>query len=184
MAWYSKVEFREGVKFEQGDFIQRCPFYSFVSQENDKAKVVTAFYDVVVITQSCDLANDKADRVLVAPWKPLPYYLERQLQAQQRGNPSKTELNAKEKRRFFDNLKDGIFHRYHLLDRWPEGGLDEYPVVDFGFVFSVSLPELTRIALGQQAVTRLNSPYKEHLSQAFARYFMRVGLPSSIRNPF
>jgi maleate cis-trans isomerase len=24
---------------------------------------------------------------------------------------------------------------------------------------------------------RLLSPYKEHLSQAFARYFMRVGLP-------
>jgi len=26
----------------------------------------------------------------------------------------------------------------------------------------------------------LNSPYLEHLSQNFARYFMRVGLPSDL----
>jgi len=30
---------------------------------------------------------------------------------------------------------------------------------------------------------RLLPPYREHLSQAFARYFMRVGLPQDIR-PF
>jgi hypothetical protein len=28
---------------------------------------------------------------------------------------------------------------------------------------------------------RLLPPYREHLSQAFARYFMRVGLPTNIR---
>jgi len=28
---------------------------------------------------------------------------------------------------------------------------------------------------------RLLPPYREHLSQAFARYFMRVGLPSNIK---
>ena len=67
MAWYSKVEFKEGVKFEQGDFIRHCPFYLIVNLEDGKAKAVTSAYDVVVITQSCDLENDKADRVLVAP---------------------------------------------------------------------------------------------------------------------
>jgi len=30
---------------------------------------------------------------------------------------------------------------------------------------------------GHRARLRLRSPYKEHLAQAFARYFMRVGLP-------
>lgn len=184
MAWYSKVEFKEGVKFEQGDFIRHCPFYLIVNLEDGKAKAVTSAYDVVVITQSCDLENDKADRVLVAPWMPLSYHFERHLQSLQKGSPDKKELSKKDKHRFFEGMKDGIFHRYHLLDCWPDGGLDEFPVVDFGFVFSVSLPELTRIAIAQGTVIRLNSPYKEHLSQAFARYFMRVGLPSSIRNPF
>ena len=37
--------------------------------------------------------------------------------------------------------------------------------------------------LGQRADRphlRLITPYREHLSQAFARFFMRVGLPSDI----
>lgn len=29
-------------------------------------------------------------------------------------------------------------------------------------------------------IVTLNSPYKEHLSQAYARFFMRVGLPTNI----
>ncbi len=32
------------------------------------------------------------------------------------------------------------------------------------------------------ARVRLLSPYKEHLSQAFARYFMRVGLPRPLKD--
>lgn len=33
----------------------------------------------------------------------------------------------------------------------------------------------------QQSRLRLRPPYREHLSQAFARFFMRVGLPTGVK---
>ena len=39
---------------------------------------------------------------------------------------------------------------------------------------------LTRHAAALGNRHRLQSPFLEHFSQAFARFFMRVGLPSSI----
>jgi hypothetical protein len=35
-------------------------------------------------------------------------------------------------------------------------------------------------AIGGRLGWRLQSPYLEHFSQAFARFFMRVGLPSAV----
>jgi hypothetical protein len=53
-------------------------------------------------------------------------------------------------------------------------------VVDFREIYSLPfdyLAERTNL-LGRR--WRLRSPYLEHFSQAFARFFMRVGLPSTI----
>ena len=36
------------------------------------------------------------------------------------------------------------------------------------------------LAASQGPRLRLNPPYREHLAQAFARFFMRVGLPVDI----
>jgi hypothetical protein len=53
-------------------------------------------------------------------------------------------------------------------------------VVDFREIYSLPTSYLTARAgqLGQR--WHLRSPYLEHFSQAFARFFMRVGLPSTI----
>lgn len=37
-----------------------------------------------------------------------------------------------------------------------------------------------KVIANQEKRLSLMSPYKEHLSQAFARFFMRVGLPIDI----
>jgi hypothetical protein len=53
-------------------------------------------------------------------------------------------------------------------------------VVSFREVWSLPLVFVRNMAgaIGQRP--RLRSPYREHLAQAFARYFMRVGLPVDI----
>ena len=53
-------------------------------------------------------------------------------------------------------------------------------IVDFRTVFSVPFDFLKHKILNTPTRLRLLSPYKEHLSQAFARFFMRVGLPVDI----
>jgi hypothetical protein len=53
-------------------------------------------------------------------------------------------------------------------------------VVDFRMIVSLPIGYLARHAESLGDRPRLCSPYVEHFSQAFARFFMRVGLPSQI----
>jgi hypothetical protein len=53
-------------------------------------------------------------------------------------------------------------------------------VADFRQIYSLPIGYLKQHAAGFEQRWRLQSPYLEHFSQAFARFFMRVGLPSSI----
>ena len=56
----------------------------------------------------------------------------------------------------------------------------EVRVADFRRVYSLPLSFLRRRATVSSDRLRLLPPYRERLSQAFARFFMRVGLPSDI----
>jgi predicted DNA-binding antitoxin AbrB/MazE fold protein len=47
-------------------------------------------------------------------------------------------------------------------------------------IFSLPLAYLRRHAANLGSRWRLQSPFREHFSQSFARFFMRVGLPAAI----
>jgi hypothetical protein len=69
------------------------------------------------------------------------------------------------------------FHLWYLAEcDWVEPGIR---VVDFRSLFTLPLSFLREQAKSAKRV-RLFPPYREHLSQAFARFFMRVGLPVDI----
>ena len=53
-------------------------------------------------------------------------------------------------------------------------------LVDFHRIFSLPLEFMRSLAQTRGPHLRLLPPYREHLGQAFARYFMRVGLPADI----
>lgn len=53
-------------------------------------------------------------------------------------------------------------------------------VVSFRNVRSVDFDWITASIKQRGKRLRLLPPYREHLSQAFARFFMRVGLPTDI----
>ena len=55
----------------------------------------------------------------------------------------------------------------------------ELRVVEFHRLHSLPIDYLRQRAIRSLRL-RLMPPYREHLSQAFARYFMRVGLPLDI----
>src|SRR5437588_49586 len=73
---------------------------------------------------------------------------------------------------------------YHVLNRCELTGQEmDFLLVDIRRIFTLSVDMVRELAAAQSPRVRLLPPYREHLSQAFARFFMRVGLPVDI-NPF
>ncbi|RLI67282.1 hypothetical protein DRO91_10195 [Candidatus Heimdallarchaeota archaeon] len=165
--WYEEIDSKEDLL--QGDFIDACPIIIPPEQlQEGKVSVEVCEYDVVVMSQSCDLAQKKIDLVLVCP-----VWLLNEFEKQNDYFKSK---KGKEE------LRRGNNPGYHLLNKCSikEHGKD-YQVVDFRNVFSVPYAFLEAFAKkNRKTRVRLLPPYREHLSQAFARFFMRVGLPADI----
>jgi len=161
--WYGVVDGSDAL--QQGDFLDGCPIVvptSAVEPGNVSAEAIE--YDIVVMSQSCDLAHGKTDVVLVCPVWPFE-----ELAAQAEHLRSRKGKDA---------LRQGNLPGYHLLNRCDLDGFECGPrVVDFRNVYGVEFGALKRLFAAHETRLRLLPPYREHLSQAFARFFMRVGLP-------
>lgn len=164
-SWYELVP--NQTELLQGDFLDDFPIINYTgSFENGRHDVEVIHYDVVVMTQSCDLnkirlkeQNEKF--VILCP-----------------------RVNYLDVRDDFDwnYLRAGYIVKAHLLDKCElEPHRFGYQVVELDQIYSVPYSLVREIA-NQKDRVRLVSPYREHLSQAFARQFMRVGLPTNLPN--
>jgi len=120
---------------------------------------------VIVMTQSCDLTKNypKVDDVLICPLWDLEKLAEQLDYAQQ--------TKGKE------DIRRGNVPGYHMLNAsTPPGFARPTRVVSFHRVYSLPIVFLKSLAQARGKRLRLQPPYREHLGQAFARYFMRVGL--------
>jgi len=171
--WYDKVT---GDDIQQGDILESCPVlilpselsFDSPSRRSQVYEIPFEARDVIVMSQTCDMVKgeEKIPEVLLcAVWK-------------------KSDLvagNFMSTRKDWEEVRKGRTPGFHVLNRCdlPEFKRD-FSLVDFRRVHSLPL-DLTRniaVRLGQRI--RLLPPYREHLSQAFARFFMRVGLPVNI----
>jgi hypothetical protein len=187
--WYQVVDARE--RLTQGDLVFNCPLLSWsdvqlqISHSSDVEalkQAVTAFKaDVVVMTQACDLEHAKVRNVVLCPHLALSRFRALWESALQQGGQNPT---AKAWRNTCNDIADGYVWNQAFLNRCSlgEGELStELRVVDFHDIFTV--PRLfveTLLSQRQGPRLRLLPPYREHLSQAFARFFMRVGLPQPL----
>lgn len=163
--WYEVIEGNENLL--QGDFIKECPIVIPPLEISDDVEVRIVNYNVVIMSQSCDLVQRKLDLVLVCPIWPLSEFEKR--------SPYYKNKEGKEA------LRRGYLPGYHLLNKCEIDGFEtDYLVVDFRSVYSVPFEFLADLAKRRDKRLRLLPPYREHLSQAFARFFMRVGLPVDI----
>ncbi len=172
--WYEICN-EEDKSLQQGDFILECPIVipPNVLNEGDTLEMDVKKIDSIVLSQSCDLTHGKIDIVLVCPYYPLTFWLDSLPEDQQ---------SKRAKRKAIDDLRKGHFPAYHLLNRLEDdkGLLEDYQVVDFRNVYGVHFQLLIEMIENTVDRIRLLPPYREHLSQAFARYFMRVGLPQDL----
>lgn len=170
--WYNILSSEEDL--QQGDFIQNCPIIipSRLLEEGESVETKINLMNVIILTQSCDLAHKKIENILVCPYYNGKYFLNKALSADIR-------IKSKSCIKKLDEIRRGLQPSYHLLNK-QEGIFDDYLVVDFKNVYGIHYSTLENIVKKQNERIRLLPPYREHLSQAFARYFMRVGLPQDI----
>lgn len=167
VPWFTTVA---GEDFEQGDLFLNCPVPSvshvtFPLEDEGYATVEVKSLDVVVLTQTCDLVHDKVSDVLLAAVAAVDDVLPH-------------DLNGKERRSFRKKLVNDTLPQYSLLHRVAgEAPAIPWSVVNFHHLYGVPKEYLRAFVRTQPSRLRLVPPYREHLAQAFARYFMRVGLP-------
>lgn len=166
--WYDVVT--EDAALAQGDFIELCPVIVPLESTDKEQELLSSEiidYSVIVVSQSCDLVYQKLSHVLVCPFWPYKQFADRN-----------DYFQSKEGKR---TLKRGNVPGFHLLNKCDlDGFQSDYLVVDFHNVYSVPLEFITKLVRERGNRLRLLPPYREHLSQAFARFFMRVGLPVDI----
>ncbi len=159
-----------GPDLMQGDLLPGCLVPTFDPDFGAPGREETVLLqrgDLIVVTQSCDLANQKAAFVALCPIATL--------EAFEQVNPKFKEKGA------WEDVRRGRREGLHLLAS-PDDPEDNRKalVVDFRQIYSLPIRYLSQHADGLGERWRLQSPFLEHFSQAFARFFMRVGLPSAI----
>jgi len=167
--WFESCEGRD---LAQGDLLYRCNVLKWQAEDvspDGQIDVTEVATDVVVLTQSCDLENDgKTDYVLLAE---LINYdqLVRDFPNQKYGG-----------KEFRSNCSRGRYPKLSLLPPFAGPPALNWSIVDFSHLYTLPKSIIADHAASMGLRLRMRSPYREHLSQSFARYFMRVGLPEGL----
>lgn len=185
--WYEVVN--ASIELSQGDIILDCPVVRWASKPIEpgtikdieilKSAVEVVLADVVVITQACDLEQRKVENAILCPHVSLDKYKEEWEATMKAMNQNPT---SKAWQRTCEDIKNGYIWNLSMLN---EGNIENltlaHRVVDFHDVFTLPRTFLESLLQSrEQFRLRLRPPYREHLSQSFARFFMRVGLPTGI----
>lgn len=171
-VWYTIAN---DSSLEQGDIIRKCPIVIPAYDQQAARELTEAssglevevdleFRDVIILSQTCDLVEGrtKIKRTLVATVEPYD-----DMAARNSG------LKAKNTK---DQIVSGIHPAYFAL---PSCSDVEFPVsiVSFRELDAVNTEFLREVAVISGKRLRLNSPYREFLSQRVGLFFQRVALP-------
>ncbi len=149
----------------QGDILDDCPLVFWADQtrevaDGDKPQSVQA--RVIILTQACDLANEKTARAIVAVVH----------------NAAHLVRSSRVKERFIrDNVRKGQVYGWYFLPSHPSCPGFPESLVDLRDLHTVPRPLLEGLRDQGKLVCRLSTPYREHLAQHFSVTYSRIGLP-------
>ncbi len=146
----------------QGDMLDECPLLLWELMPTPtgiEPVAATILARTVVLTQACDLALEKATRILVAVVHSARNLVDRGV------------VSAK-------TIRDQI--RTHRVYGWyflPKGPAAEESIVDLRNLHTIPRIMLEQLAREGKRVCRIGTPYREHLAQHFSTTYSRIGLP-------
>lgn len=171
-SWYEVIKNGDGFSdmLMQGDLVPRCPCAlppAEITSDSEDVTVKVIRYNAVIMSQTCDIVQNKISFVLVSPYWTLEEF-------EQLSPHFKSENNK-------EALRRGYQHGFILLDKCNiEGFENDYYVIDCRYAFSVPLTTLKRRIGELENRLRLKPPYREYASYHFGNFFGRVGLPKEI----
>ena len=145
----------------QGDIVVDCPILAWNLDATDVSTRQSREYSVTVIvmSQACDLAQGKSDRVVVA----VVHRAQRLV-----------ELGTLKPAQIRDQIRlHRIFGWYFL----PANGEFPESLVDLRDLHTVPRKLLEQLIADGKRACRLVTPYREHLAQQFATTYARIALP-------
>ena len=172
--WYEVVEYSGEIT--QGDILKNCPVPILSSVDDlTSGKEIEAkiqMIDGIILTQACDIANKKVENVILCS-----------ITSKTDFEKIHSELGEGRNKisSYIKGIVKGQQHAYHIINNYKTDDFSQdYYIISFKDIFSIPVELAQEIASNNGKRLRLCPPYREHLSQAFARYFMRVGLPINI----
>jgi hypothetical protein len=149
---------------DQGDLLDDCPVALVAGQfvgQSEKSKVDLDAHRVIVLTQTCDLANEKARLIVVASIFDAQYVIDAGIA---KAGDIKGPIHA------------GRTFGLYFLPAHADTGIGEM-IVDFRRLHTVPLQTLRDLIAADKRRLRLLTPYREHLAKHFADTYSRIGLP-------
>jgi len=153
-----------GDPLDQGDIIDGCPTLVVTSYNPEEINPIQIDYilnRVIILTQTCDLANNKASLAVVAPLLEAQELVDRQL------------LKAADIK---GTIRAGRVYGLYFLPKNLELGLPEC-VVDLRHLQTIRVDLLAALCRRGQRRARLLPLYREHLAKHLADTYSRIGLP-------
>ena len=154
-----------GEILSQGDLIDECPLITIRTWPPDpgtNVPSVTWTIRVVVLTQACDLAQDKTTRVVVAPIHEAAELV------------AKNILKAGAIR---DQVRRGQVFGWYFLPAAPAPIHLAESIVDLRELHTIERRTLEYLVGAGKRVCRIRTPWREHLAQHFATTYTRIALP-------
>lgn len=153
------------VPISQGDIIDGCPLFrqlaaaEAVDLDEKPARWLSR---VIVLTQACDLAHVKTNKVLVAAVHDAEVLVRQGV------------LKASAVR---DQVRRGLVYGWYFLPA--SGSSIEVPesIVDLRDLHTISRRVLEHLVAQGHRVAQFVTPYREHLAQHFTVTYARIGLP-------
>ncbi len=150
-------------QIEQGDLFTDCPIPILPepTAAGVNGKVIVPTSRVVVLTQTCDLVQQKAARATVAIVYPAQLMIDRGV------------LKSQTIR---DQIRPGKMYGWYYLPSDDALSLPE-TVIDLRDLHTLPIGVLNQLVADGKRVARLVTPFREHLAQHFAVTYMRIALP-------
>lgn len=149
----------------QGDVLDDCPIlvWKLAPPPLDlDIPPETRIIRVVVLTQACDLAQDKTTRVVIAPAYEAAELVARNI------------LKAGSIR---DQVRRGQVFGWYFLPAAPAPIKLAESIVDLRELHTIERRTLEYLAGAGKRVCRLRTPWREHLAQHFGTTYTRIALP-------
>jgi hypothetical protein len=178
------VEKSRRTRISQGDVFREVECIEYAVEKRGVIEVSKIVFPlVIVLTQDCDLEQDSNNRgketqstkllsVLVAPL----YNAEHVFQGEHLGDIGIKTEPINKKKSPGEMLMKNERPRYHYID-FPQDIPLVASVADFKHYFSVHVSYLEKVRR-TNFVCRLSDLFREDVSQRFAAYLGRIGLPT------